>query len=220
MMPMIHLLVASVHPFLQNIYIYIYIHIDESMWFWRGRWADVGIEELQFSFLVVDDIMFPLVRCALQTNRMKDTCRKKLVNICDNILHCDDAGLWREIEPHVCFLVCPKWPCEHRNSCAHGLERGIPAAVRQESPGGLVWQDLQLGRPAFDQHATASRPFFKSCTSSKPMLSAHPESPRLYHIPCWAFKKVHPARMRSLKLTRILSMFCLSLHMHFASVLA
>ena len=73
----------------------------------------------------------------VQTNRMKDTCRKRL-NICDNILHCDDAGLWREIEPHVCFLVCPKWPCQHRNSCAHGLERGIPATVRQESPGGLV----------------------------------------------------------------------------------
>jgi hypothetical protein len=51
---------GSVHPFLR-IYIYIYIHIDESMWFCRGRWADVGIEELQFNFLVVDDIMFPLV---------------------------------------------------------------------------------------------------------------------------------------------------------------
>lgn len=65
------------------------------------------------------------------------------------------------------------------------------------------------------------RPLVRSSNpalSPSPNLSGYSESPRLYPNACSVFKKVHPAHMKSLKLTRILPCFCLSLHMHLAGI--
>lgn len=54
------------------------------------------------------------------------------------------------------------------------------------------------------------RPLVRSSNpalSPSPNLSGYSESPRLYPNPCSVFKKVHPAHMKSLKLTRILPCF-------------